>query len=101
MDSKNVSLNDFSLKELKEIFKNIQVRFGILCNYKVYSLCKFDLITILNNSNFFIQKYPLYMLFKFERHQYKLYPMEKKSMDKGEKITQIKKSHGKYIVSFS
>ena len=49
MELKNITLNDFSLKELKEIFKNIQVRFGILSKYKVYSLCKFDLITILNN----------------------------------------------------
>lgn len=101
MELKNITLNDFSLKELKEIFKNIQVRFGILSKYKVYSLCKFDLITILNNSNYFIQDFPLYMLFKFGRHEYKLYPMEKKSMDKGEKIKHINKSYGKYIVSFS
>lgn len=78
-------LEQFRLKELKDIFQNFQSEFGLLGFFKIYKLNKFDLICLLRNSKYFTECYSNYVLFNYDGHKQKLFPLPKKTIYRGEK----------------
>lgn len=85
-----VLFDKFSLKELKDICKRVQSEYFVLREHKSYSLCKFDLITILRNSKLFFEDHPLHVTFrtKFRNKDIEetFTPLRKKSLYRGPKI---------------
>jgi hypothetical protein len=85
-----VLLDKFSLKELKDICTYVQSKYFLLREHKSYSLCKFDLITILRNSKLFFEDHPLHLTFRTTfRGDYVeeiFIPVRKKALYRGPKI---------------
>ena len=48
-----VKLEQFLLKQLKDIFNYVKLKYNILNDFKIYQLNKFDIIVIMRNSNYF------------------------------------------------
>tara|TARA_R110001592_G_scaffold74584_1_gene226531 strand:+ start:2370 stop:2699 length:330 start_codon:yes stop_codon:yes gene_type:complete len=82
-------LEQFRLKELKDIFQKFQTEFGLLGFFKIYKLNKYDLVCLLRNSKCFIEKYSNYVLFNYNGHKEKLIPLPKKTLYRGEKMPNL------------
>lgn len=86
----------FKLSELKDMFIYIRTKFGLFKKYKVYHLNKFDLITIMRNSECFDEFKPIYVYFVFynvphrKKFTAKFQPRPTKRYYKGEKLNGIK-----------
>ena len=84
-----MKLEQFKLAELKQFFKDFQNKYGLLSYFKIYSLNKYDLITLLRNSKCFHECHFNHIMFKMGRIKIKLVPKPKKTIYRGEKIKQL------------
>ena len=82
-------LEQFKLAELKAFFKEFQNQYGLLSFFKIYSLNKFDLITLLRNSNCFHEYHFNHIMFKMGRIRIKLIPKPKKTIYRGEHVKNL------------
>ena len=93
-------LEQFRLRELKEIFNTFQKKYGLLSFFKIYTLNKYDLICLLRNSKCFDETYSNHILFKLNDINIKLKPEPKKTIYRGEKITKLTYIRKSVYISF-
>ena len=84
-----MKLEQFKLYELKCFFKEFQNKYGLLSFFKIYTLNKFDLVTLLRNTKCFHEYHFNHIMFKMDRINIKLVPKPKKTIYRGEKIHQL------------
>ena len=96
-----VHLERFNLISLKELY-NILKSQNYFNNIKTYQLCKFDLITLLRNTDLFDETQENILLFYNPRYSkwLKLMP-RKKLYDRGKKINSICIQKKKIILNFN
>ena len=95
-----VELERFNLISLREIYNNLKFQ-NYFNNIKSYQLCKFDLITLLRNTELFDETEDLHLLFynPTERKWLKLTP-RKKAYDRGVRLMCMIKKEKKVILNF-
>lgn len=95
-----VNLQNFNLSSLRELYNELKV-LGYFFNVKNYQLNKFDMVTMLQNTNLFDEQHEEYVLFFHpeEKKWNKLYPVKRK-YNRHRNNPGIKITRGEVVLKF-
>ena len=95
-----VNLERFNLVCLKEIYILLK-KYNYFRNIKTYQLCKYDLITLLRNTNLFDETEEEHLLFYNPKKKMwlKLYP-KSKFYDRGDRIEKMRITKKPILIIF-